>query len=180
MLLLVIEYKTFHQKDLVSCRIFTAPPPPTLDAFVLPSALRVTLGASLAYSWRIIDNSQVNQGRSISCCDLCCWTCEVLHKEMPPCVFPFCVLGTWNVWLWSWIGIYWGGLWAELRCYDSISESQSSWSCWRTTLPCAAWGWLLILISTPDILVCSSHIVLNKEHRNAPLFFSLIVLYIAN
>lgn len=83
MLLLVIECKTFLQKDLVSYSIFTAPPPLTLDAFVSPSALRVTLGASLANSWRIIDNSQVNQGRSISCCDFCCWTCKVLHKEMP-------------------------------------------------------------------------------------------------
>lgn len=147
MLLLVIEYKTFHQEELVSYRIFTAPPPQTLDAFVSPSALRVTLGTSLAYSWRITDNSQVNWGRSISCYDLCCWTCKVLHKEIPH--IPFSCPWHLNVWWWSWIGIYLRRFmsWAQvLREYQSESEHLELLKNCRTTLPCTAWCRLLILI----------------------------------
>lgn len=98
-------------------------------------------------------------------------------------VFPFCVLGTWNDWLWSWIGTYWRRFmsWAQvLWQYQWESEHLELLKNCRTTLPRTAWSRLLILISTSNILVCSSHIVLNKEHRNKPLFFSLIVLHISN
>lgn len=98
-------------------------------------------------------------------------------------VFPFCVLDTSNVWLWSWIGIYLRRFmsWAQiLRGYQSESEHLELLKNCRTLCPAQCGVGFSFWFSTRNIYVCSSHIFLNKEQRNEPLFFSLIVLYIAN